>query len=146
MATITFFRQARRDGGVRTGIDIDDQTVLSRFEPGESDDDPSLLWYVDVRCTGPRLPREVHAARQWLVRNERPIRAAIEDLAARVPQGSDPSEWPLKLTRGAGTGARVVVACSAVRRLEARRIARILRDLSTQWRQHLDSLDAVHAD
>jgi len=41
MPTITFFRQARNDGGVRTGIEVEGQTVLSRFE-GEEADDPAL--------------------------------------------------------------------------------------------------------
>jgi hypothetical protein len=144
MPTITFFRQARRDGGIRTGIDIDDQTVLSRFE-GAEDDDPTLLWYVDVRCAGPRLPRAAEAARQWLERNEKPIVTALEALAKRVPEGSDPSEWPLKLSKRLPNGVTVIVACSAVRRAEARELADILRDVATRWRERIQSLGLTQA-
>src|SRR4051812_6199543 len=146
MPTITFFRQARRDGGVRTGIDIDDRTVLARFESGrERDDDPALLWYVDVRCSGPKLPREVRAARQWLERNEQPIVDALEGLAKQVPGGLDPSEWPLRSTKRLTNGVTVVVACTAVRRVEAREIAEILRDVAARWRERIEALSLVAA-
>jgi hypothetical protein len=144
MPTITFFRQARRDGGIRTGIDIDDQTVLSRFD-GPEDDDPTLLWYVDVRCSGPRLPRDAEAARQWLERNAKPIVAALEALADRVPTGLDPSESPLKLSRRLSNGVSVTVACSAVRRAEARSLPTILRDVAINWRERLRSLGMTQA-
>jgi hypothetical protein len=144
MPTITFFRQARRDGGVRTGIDIDDHTVLSRFEPGRRDEDPALLWYVDVRCTGPRLPRDVDAARQWLIRHGPQIREALDALADQVPEGLDPSEWPLQTTKRL-SGATITVACSAVRRLEAREMATIVQDIADHWRERLETLSAQHA-
>jgi len=62
MPTITFYRQARRDGGIRTGIEIDQNTVLMRFDRGRKESDPALLWCVDVRCSGARLPREPETA------------------------------------------------------------------------------------
>jgi hypothetical protein len=144
MPTITFFRQARRDGGIRTGIDIDDHTVLSRFETGTRDDDPTLLWYVDVRCEGTRLPRDVEAARQWLLRHDDSIRQTLDALARQVPDGLDPSEWPLRTTKRLG-GASVTIACSAVRRVEAREMAAILRDVAEHWTQRLDALTVSHA-
>jgi hypothetical protein len=144
MSTITFFRQARRDGGIRTGIDIDDRTVLSRFEAGGREDDPALLWYVDVRCAGPRLPRDVEAARQWLIRHEAAVRQALDALARQAPDGVDASEWPLQTTKRLA-GATVTVACSAVRRVEAREMAAVLRDVAEHWRERLDALNVLHA-
>jgi hypothetical protein len=42
MSTTTFYRQARRDGGMRSGIDIDDNPAFMRFEEGRSEDfDPT---------------------------------------------------------------------------------------------------------
>ena len=35
MTTINFYRQARVDGGKRTGVEIDGETVLERFESGK---------------------------------------------------------------------------------------------------------------
>ena len=144
MPTITFFRQARRDGGIRTGIDIENQTVLSRFE-GSEDDDPTLLWFVDVRCTGTRLPRDAEAARLWLERTEKPIVAAIESLAKQIPTGLDPSESPLRSTRRLSNGGSITVACSAIRRAEARALAAILDDVAANWRGRLRSLRMTQA-
>jgi hypothetical protein len=150
MPTLTFFRQARRDGGIRTGIDVDDRTVLSRFEPGRRDEDPALLWYVDVRCTGPRLPRDIDAARQWLTRHAIQVRQALEALealealAAQAPEGLDPSEWPVQTTQRI-PGATITVAASAVRRPEARGMAATLRDIADHWRQHVDALTILPA-
>jgi len=139
MPTITFFRQARNDGGVRTGIEVEGQTVLSRFE-GKEADDPALLWYVDVRCSGRRLPADAEGARRWLEKNSEAVAALINSLAARVPEGSDPSEWPLRESKRLTDGASIVVACSAIRRVEAREIASILRDVAAHWLELLRSL------
>jgi hypothetical protein len=144
MPTLTFFRQARRDGGIRTGIDIEARTVLSRFEPGRRDEDPALLWYVDVRCTAPRLPPDVDAAPQWLTRHEPHIRQDLDALASQAPEGVDPSEWPLQVTKRI-PGATITVAASVVRRPEAREMAAILRDIADHWRQHLDALTILPA-
>ena len=144
MPTITFVRQARRDGGVCTGIDIDDRAVLFRFEAGRRAEDPALLWYVDVRCEGPRLPRDVEAARQWLLRHEPQIRQSLETLARQAPDGLDPTEWPLTVTKRL-SGATITVACSAVRRVEAREMATVLRDVAEHWHDRLASLKVQHA-
>jgi hypothetical protein len=146
MPTITFFRQARRDGGVRTGIDIDGRTVLSQFQQGwrAADNDPALLWYVDVRCDGPRLPTDVDHARQRLLRHAGHVVQVLEALADKAPEGLDPSEWPLQTSKRL-TGATITVACAAVRRVEAREMAAVLRDVAEHWRERLASLKVQHA-
>jgi hypothetical protein len=144
MPTITFFRQARRDGGVRTGIDIDGRTVLSRFQQGRREDDPALLWYVDVRCDGASLPTHVEDARQWLIRHESQIVQVLDALAEKAPDGLDPSEWPLQRSKRLN-GATITVACSAVRRIEAREMAAVLRDVAEHWHDRLASLKVQHA-
>src|SRR3989442_641927 len=98
MSTIVFYRQARRDGGVRTGIEIDQNTVLARFDRGAGEEDPAVEWYLDVRCRGPRLPREPQAAREWLISHERRITALLRSMAEEVPLGMDASDWPLTRT------------------------------------------------
>ena len=52
---LSFYRQKRQDGGIRTAVTVDGDTVLHRFQPGEGASDPALLWYVDLRCAGRRL-------------------------------------------------------------------------------------------
>src|SRR4051794_10597769 len=96
MASITFYRQARKDGGIRTGVDVDDNVVLQRFEAGSSDGDPSIVWYVDVRCSGRGLPATAVAARQWLLRNRPTVRRLLISLAEALPLGVDPGSWPVR--------------------------------------------------
>src|SRR5829696_5207955 len=122
MSEITFYRQERRDGGKRTGIEVGQRTEFVSFEPGDADNDPALVWYVDVRCSGDRLPTDGDAARAWFLQHEAAIRALLERAAAEVPAGYDPVEWPLQVTDQVD-GATVTVAASAVRRLEARQLS-----------------------
>jgi len=49
---IAFFINARQDGGLRTGIDVNGETIWHHFIPGPEDADPALLWWVDVTCKG----------------------------------------------------------------------------------------------
>src|SRR5438309_4855135 len=129
MSTITFFRQARQDGGIRTGIDIDFDTVLARFEAGDESADPALLWYVDVRIEGAKLPRSAEAARKWLIEKGPAIRKSLLRTADETSAGMDVSEWPLQRRANIGTGVRIKIVCSATRRVEAQQIADVLRDI-----------------
>ena len=67
MPNLTFYRQARIDGGIRTGIELDGDTVFEHFEEGGPEPDPTLLWFVDLRCQGPGLPDDPRQARDWLI-------------------------------------------------------------------------------
>jgi hypothetical protein len=67
LASLTFYHQVRADGGVRTGIETDGAEILHSFTPGGEEDDPALLWYVDVECEGANLPRDGLAARDWFL-------------------------------------------------------------------------------
>jgi hypothetical protein len=144
MHTLTFYRQARRDGGVRTGIDIDDDTVLVRFDPGREDSDPALLWYVDVRCRAARLPRDADAAREWLLRQAKTVKRLLDGLADDVPAGADPDQWPLLKEARVNPGVTITVACSAMRRAEAQHIADVLRETAAHWEEWVDELAPVN--
>jgi hypothetical protein len=148
MATITFYRQKRQDGGIRSGVEVDDDTVMGKFQEGRGEHDPALLWYVDVRCKGRGLPTNPEDARQWLIKRQiqNIVRKLLEELADRVPSGVDPSEWPLICKHVFGTANRratISVACSAVRRVVGRDLAKILRDIADRWEEHVGELILV---
>lgn len=147
MSTITFYRQARRDGGIRTGIEVDGDAVLTRFEEGRAaqDPDPAIVWYVDVKCRGSTLPTNPDAARLWLIRQEKPISRLLTALADEIPAGIDPTDWPVRREERLPSKVQVVVTCSAVRRLEASRLSQILREVADHWRQTLEDLVPVEA-
>lgn len=145
MSTVTFFRQKRSDGGVRMGIDVNGSTVLTHFEEGSRHRDPALLWYVDVRCEGPRIPNDPEAARDWLVRHGPRIVAFLRKVAGEVPAGIDPTDWPfLRKAKVQPSGAQVTIACSAVRRAEAQEISRVLNEIADHWDDWVVGLAEVH--
>ena len=139
MATMTFFRQLRRDGGVRTGIDVGDDTVLSLFEGGEDDSDPTIEWYVDVRCQGAGLPGEAEAARRWLLRHGNAIQKVMLALADSIKAGIDPGDWPIRRDVRVGT-VKVAVVCTAARRAAAQKMPGVLRDICNHWQDYLSNL------
>lgn len=143
MSTITFYRQARQDGAVRTGIEIDRNTVLARFDASDSEADPALVWYVDVECTGKSLPDDSDGARNWLLSHEQAIAKGLNDLANEAAVGTDADAWPLQRTLRAGRGIQVRIKCSAVRRLEGREIAAVLKDIAAQWKSRVGQMRAI---
>ncbi len=144
MPSITFFRQKRRDGGIRTGVDVGDDTVLIRFEGGSKDRDPTLLWYVDVRAEGAGLPTSPEEARRWFGEHAAELRDGLEAMACLLPAGVDPSEGPVRHeVLLPGTGRRKIKASIYVaflRRAEATRMPAILRDVAEHWDLYVGTL------
>lgn len=92
MTEIAFFINARQDGGLRTGIDVNGETIWHHFIPGPEDADPALLWWVDVTCKGD-LPSGPDAARQWMLDQSDLIRNALK----RAADDIDPARFDVEL-------------------------------------------------
>ena len=132
MDKLNFYHQKRRDGGLRTGIDFNDERVLETFEPGNSRPDALLLWFVDIRCSGENLPSEPEAIRDWFLGRGEAIQAALLELSAELRAGID-SDWPLKKEIPTRDGVRMAIYCSATRRLSGREISGVLVSLEGAW-------------
>ena len=132
MSKLSFYQQKRRDGGLRTGIDLDDERVWERFEPGDAPQDPALLWFVDIRCTGGNLPAEPEPIRDWFLKRSEIIQPALRALADELVPGVD-GDWPLKRTIPDRDGTQMAIYCSAIRGLTGREIPDILSTLATRW-------------
>jgi hypothetical protein len=146
MPELIFFRQLRADGGIRTGVSIDGPTELERFESGSSDEDPALLWFIDVRSSGRRLPGDAEGARQWFLSNAAWIKAGLSDFADEISAGIDADVFPLKRPiAGAPTGARSYIVCSAIRRIDGLKLAKVVRGLQRNWETWVDELEPVGA-
>lgn len=140
--SISFFYQKRFDGGVRTGLGIDDQMVLHHFVPGDADSDPALLWFVDIRCSGDRLPTDAEAARDWLLHHVPAIQHGLESAAERLEVGVDeesPLREPFKLPRP----FRGEIIASSVRRLASGELAGELRALAASFELELGHLSPL---
>jgi hypothetical protein len=151
MPKLTFYRQKRFDGGIRTGLEWGfefdatsegDATLLERFEPGDEDRDPSLLWFVDIRCDGPGVPRLLEEAPRWFL-STKPV---IDDGLARFADhlrrvGSDLDDYPLEWSEfpNADDVERKIV-CSANRRIECRELAEILDDVRDHWSEWIEEM------
>lgn len=149
MTDISFYRQQRQDGGVRSGLEVDGGIVLHHFQEGRGDSDPALLWFVDVRVKGRNIPRTAEAARAWFAEQKIIIQEGLRNLAEELRAGMDFDSWPLQRPlKGVPRGAQVQIVCSAVRRLKARDIAKILIDIADHWLELLQELEpyqpAIH--
>lgn len=141
MSKLIVYRQKRRDGGIRSGLEIDDTTVLHQFQPGKGESNPILEWFVDVQAEGRGLPRDAEAARQWLVEQAEFIRSKLLELADELQAGIDFDSWPLRRSiANRRVGVDWTITCSAMRRLEARDIAGVLQDLALNWSKYLKQL------
>jgi hypothetical protein len=145
MPKLTFYRQGRADGGFRTGIELDGETAFGRFEEGGPEPDPTLLWYVDLRCSGPGLPEEAEAARRWLLDHEETIRGGLSECASELEAGRDVELYPLLWDKfpDAPPGVAMTIACATNRRIWALSLPKLLEDVAAHWRERIERLEAA---
>lgn len=143
MPELTVYRQGRADGGIRTGIELDGDTIFSRFEDGGLEPDPTLLWYVDLRCKGPGVPGDAVEAKAWLLNLEELIRDGFTRWAAEIEAGADLEFYPLQWNRFTGVpgGVEMTIVCATNRRLWALSVPSLLMDVGTHWRERIEALD-----
>ena len=139
MDKLTFYHQKRQDGGLRTGVDFNDERVLERYEQGDLPSDSSLVWFIDIRCTGEALPSDSEGIREWFLRRSGPIQTALCQLAGDCVAGID-KDWPLKRQIPPLDGVAAAIYCSAMRRLSGREIASALAELGAKWSDLVHSL------
>jgi hypothetical protein len=144
---LVYYKQRRRDGGIRIGLESEGATLFEDFEEGpeELQGDPlgaALDWYVDIRCRGTDLPTEADAARRWLLAREDRIRAGLLAFAEELAVGTD-DEFPLRnvLFDDGPAAGRVEAVCSAVRRVTFGQLRAVLRDFAAGFAAELVRLD-----
>lgn len=141
MASLSFYRQQRVDGGVRTGIELDEATLLGRYELGEGEEDPILLWVIDLRCEGEELPvTDSAGARAWFLKNRLIFVSALEQLADTLKPGIDPDDSVLYPVASPWPGLRILIAVSCSRRLAGYAMAEHLREFGQHWEEILTGL------
>jgi hypothetical protein len=141
---LSFYRQQRRDGGVRTGIEIDDHTELGRFENEAEDSDPVLAWWVDLRCEGRKLPMDPESARRWFLEHAAVIHRGFQTLANEMEAGLDFNTWPhVWPVPGSPRGVRMAIACNASRRRDGLKMPQILKEIDQHWEELIATLPGV---
>jgi len=146
MPTLTFYRQVRRDGGVRTGVEIDDETLLGLFEGESEEPDPVLSWWVVMECSGEPFPDRPEPSRQWLLDHADVFRNALLALGGVLDAGLDIESWPYRpapmVTVIEGEEILITTTCAISRRYAGQRLPVLLRDIAEHWGEILHSLHA----
>jgi hypothetical protein len=142
MDKLNFYHQKRRDGGVRTGIEFNDERMLELYEPGNLPQDSALLWFVDVRCSGKNLPSEPEQIRSWFLGRGDIIQRALQEFSQDLFVGID-ADWPMRKTIvPSRNGVRMAIYCSVTRRFTGKEISAILSDLAKNWSKIIRVLPA----
>jgi hypothetical protein len=139
MKKLTFYHQKRRDGGLRTGVELDDERVLECYEPGSAQEDPTLIWWIDVRCAQRTWPTEPERVRAWLLENAQKIEDGLKDYAAELGAGID-INWPAKHVVSNRNGMKIEIYCSAMARVGGREIQAELLKLARNWQTIITEL------
>jgi hypothetical protein len=135
MAKLVFYQQRRMDGGTRTGIEVDGEIAYGLYEPGESEDNPRLRWFVDLRCDGPKLPESHRSARAWLLKHGQMIRNGFLRCAEEVRAGIDPDVYSISWDafEEVPPGVQMKIVLTAARREDAIGMAEVVREIGTDW-------------
>jgi hypothetical protein len=145
MGKLTFYVQQRIDGGRRTGIDIDGDTVFERFETGDEEFDPALLWYIDLRCAGD-LPSEPDEARDWLIDHRDLLTGALKKLSDDLEVGLDSGLWPRQQRlEVAPRGVEILIVCSSLRRIATPDFGQTVARLAEEFTAIVRSLGRIEA-
>jgi hypothetical protein len=127
---------------MHTGLLVEGCTALEVFDDVPDEEyDPVLLWSVDLRCEGKRVPGGTEEARKWLLDHEPTIKEAFQTLSEELKVGMDYNDLPLlwnvpKPPRG----VRARIACHAMYRADALEMRKVIADISEHWRELIEKL------
>jgi len=148
VSELTFFRQKRFDGGVRTGVEHDGVRLLRNFEqgPGDLEDMPlgsGLEWYIDLRFSGPTLPKQTESVKNWLLDHTEAIRQSLSDFATLVGAGVD-DEFPLESPpyEVGEQDIRLRVVSSVTKRVTRLNFAEIISQFAQEFPDYVRNLSA----
>lgn len=141
LSGLTYYCQYRADHGMHMGIEVDGIPLWESFQPGKGEPNPILLWYVDLRGKGKKIPASPPAIRLWLFDQGPAIKAAFQELAHQLEVGMDqdvyPVQWPVPLQV---PGVQLTIVCFASHRVLGREMAQIVAKLGHNWEKNLEQL------
>jgi hypothetical protein len=145
MSKLVFYRQKRYDGGMRTGVELDDDRVADWFDPGPDETDRALLWYIDLRCEGSGVPDAPEFALDWLLEHGPIIRDGFSRFGDHLRNGFDPDIYTVRWTdfTNVPPDVTMLIACSAIRRVDALEMGSHLLEIATNWDKIIETLKAA---
>ncbi len=147
MSKVVFYRQLRMDGGYRTGLEVDEETEYGLFEEGQTDDDPRLRWFVDLRCVGSKLPKSARTARAWLLKSSPMIVDGFARCSQELRAGIDPDLYAISWAdfKDVPEGVQMSIVLTAVRRADGIGMAEVLADIGSNWERLVRMLKPVQS-
>ena len=149
MTEITFYRQKRRDGSIRSGLHCSGPFDLESFEPGPADiaDDPYapvLDWIIDLQLDVPEEPIDAESGRRILLACSEPISSQLNQKIADLGVGFDTS-LPVTLTDfdQLPVGYQCRLNCSISNRFKGAAFIAILRDFASSWPEYCQKLQVM---
>lgn len=148
MAKLLFYRQARRDGGVRTGVEHEMGLVAEDFQEGSGEFDPRLIWSIDLPCDGAGVPDDPAMALPWLDSMSDLISAGLIACAHQLRGGLDPDFYTYEyiLTPAIGRPLPDDVFVSVRSKVNGREagqsIGQVLEELGRSWDEILSEVAA----
>jgi hypothetical protein len=144
MTRIVFYRHERADGGLRTGVEVDGNSVFESFREGVAEHDPALIWYIDIEFEGSALPDSGDTVRQWLLDNSAQIRRTVDTLSHEIAAGFDPELRPFRRTiQNWCNGVSFTATASAIDRAAARGTSQKLAEIAENWEATLTALEPL---
>lgn len=146
MTEITFYRQKRRDGSVRSGLHATGPYDLENFEKGPEQlaDDPCahvLDWFIDLQLQSPRQMDDAEAARDELLSHADEITAGLNRMVDEIGVGLDsnrPVVWQNFPELPTGYSCRL--NCSISLKYRGMPYMDLLRDFVGRWPIYCRSL------
>ncbi len=148
MTEITFYRQQRRDGSIRSGLELNGEPQFGLIQswPSEtSDDDLSMVldWYIDLTIQSPNPidSSDPDQTKNELLKLQASIQHGLNQLANSMGAGVDfesPVLW--KNFPELSDGYEIELVCRASNRISSRQLMNEIHGFAHHWLEYLGSL------
>jgi len=148
MTEITFYRQQRRDGSIRSGLELNGEPQFGLIQswPSEtSDDDLSMVldWYIDLTIQSPNPidHSDPEQTKNELLKLQASIQHGLNQLANSMGAGVD-FESPVLWSKfpELSEGFHVEMVCRASSRISSRQLMREINEFANHWLEYLGNL------
>jgi hypothetical protein len=148
MTEITFYRQQRRDGSIRSGLELNGEPQFGLIQswPSEtSDDDLSMVldWYIDLTIQSPNPidHSDPEQTKNELLKLQASIQHGLKQLANTMGAGVD-FESPVIWSKfpELSEGFHVEMVCRASSRITSRQLMREINEFANHWLEYLGNL------
>lgn len=148
MTEITFYRQKRRDGSVRSGLELDGETQLGLIQgvTNESEDDDFSMvldWFLDLTIQVPDVIEhsDPQKARLELLKLQTAIQDGLDRLVQAMGAGLD-HEIPFRWSdfNLLPEGYHATFLCRAANRTMGRELSQEVQQFALRWKNDLAEL------